>query len=193
MERDGICPVRRGHRTRQRRSETPETYVVWLITQRSRVQIPPPLPRPEAGSEQGSGLLLVFCARICAREPAQAAPSLVASAWSAIASEASEPPMISCASVLATWRSASRSAWTYCFMVNATSACPIRLLRAFKAAPAAPRPASAPGSALGGPPAHAGPHRTTARSTRLTRHADQCVPSRLASPLIVQLAVLAFA
>ena len=25
-----------------------ETRVVWLITQRSRVQIPPPLPRPEA-------------------------------------------------------------------------------------------------------------------------------------------------
>ena len=33
-----------------RRVETPETlktHVVWLITQRSRVQIPPPLPRPE--------------------------------------------------------------------------------------------------------------------------------------------------
>ena len=42
-ERDGICAVRRGHRTRQRRPETPETEVVWLITQRSRVQIPPPL------------------------------------------------------------------------------------------------------------------------------------------------------
>jgi antitoxin YefM len=27
-----------------------ETYVVWLITQRSRVQISPLLPRPEAGS-----------------------------------------------------------------------------------------------------------------------------------------------
>ena len=42
-ERDGICPVRRGHHTRERRSETPKTHVVWLITQRSRVQIPPPL------------------------------------------------------------------------------------------------------------------------------------------------------
>ena len=30
--------------------------------------------------------------------------------------------MISCASVFATWRSASRSVWTYCFIVNATSA-----------------------------------------------------------------------
>ena len=42
-ERDEICPVRRGHRARERRPETPETEVVWLITQRSRVQIPPPL------------------------------------------------------------------------------------------------------------------------------------------------------
>ena len=41
--RDGICPVRRGHHTRERPPETPETHVVWLITQRSRVQIPPPL------------------------------------------------------------------------------------------------------------------------------------------------------
>jgi hypothetical protein len=31
-----------------------------------------------------------------------------------------EPPMISSASVVATWRSASRSVSTYCFMVNAT-------------------------------------------------------------------------
>ena len=30
-ERDAICPVRRGHRTRERLSETPETHVVWLI------------------------------------------------------------------------------------------------------------------------------------------------------------------
>jgi antitoxin YefM len=34
-----------------------------LITQRSKVQILPQLPRSEAGSEQGSGLLLVVCAR----------------------------------------------------------------------------------------------------------------------------------
>jgi hypothetical protein len=46
--RDVICPVRRAHRTRERQPETPETCVVWLITQRSRVQIPPPLSRPEA-------------------------------------------------------------------------------------------------------------------------------------------------
>ena len=42
-ERDGICPVCRGHHARGRRPETAETHVVWLITQRSRVQIPPPL------------------------------------------------------------------------------------------------------------------------------------------------------
>src|SRR6516165_6585404 len=35
--------VRRGQRGDQRRRETAETHVVWLITQRSRVQIPPPL------------------------------------------------------------------------------------------------------------------------------------------------------
>jgi len=43
-----ICPVHRGHHTRERRPETAETRVVWLITQRSEVQILPPLPRPEA-------------------------------------------------------------------------------------------------------------------------------------------------
>ena len=41
--RDEICPVRRGHHARERLPETPETDVVVLITQRSRVQIPPPL------------------------------------------------------------------------------------------------------------------------------------------------------
>ncbi len=54
-ERDGIWPVRRGHRTRGRLSETSETCVVWLITQRSRVQIPPPLPSPEALSRTEKG------------------------------------------------------------------------------------------------------------------------------------------
>jgi hypothetical protein len=36
----------RGHHTYQRLPETTETHVVWLITQRSEVQILPPLPRP---------------------------------------------------------------------------------------------------------------------------------------------------
>ena len=55
-EREVICPVRGGHRTRERLPETWETYVVWLITQRSRLQIPPPLLRPEVDSEQGIDL-----------------------------------------------------------------------------------------------------------------------------------------
>jgi hypothetical protein len=54
-EQDRICPVRRGHHARERQSETGETHVVWLITQRSRVQIPPPLPRPEALSRTEKG------------------------------------------------------------------------------------------------------------------------------------------
>jgi hypothetical protein len=49
-----------------------------------------------------------------------------------MSTDASDPPMISSASVVATWRSASRSLWTYCFIVNATSAWPIRLLSAFQ-------------------------------------------------------------
>jgi hypothetical protein len=46
--------------------------------------------------------------------------------------DVSEPPIISSASVLATWRSASKSVWTYCFMVNATSEWPMRWLSAFQ-------------------------------------------------------------
>jgi hypothetical protein len=40
-----VCP---GKRDIKRQPETAEMYVVVLITQRSRVQIPPPLPRSEA-------------------------------------------------------------------------------------------------------------------------------------------------
>jgi hypothetical protein len=53
-----VCP---GQRDIQRRPETAEMRVVVLITQRSRVQIPPPLPRSEADSEQGVGLLRTGC------------------------------------------------------------------------------------------------------------------------------------
>ena len=49
-----------------------------------------------------------------------------------MSTDASEPPMISSARADATWRSASRSLWTYYRSVNATSACPIRLLSAFQ-------------------------------------------------------------
>jgi hypothetical protein len=54
-ERAVLVPVRRGHRIRERSSQTRETYVALLITQRSRVQIPPPLPRPEALSRTEKG------------------------------------------------------------------------------------------------------------------------------------------
>ena len=50
--------------------ETAETVVVWLITQRSRVQIPPPLPRSEAlyRTEKGPsacGLCTDLCTGAC--------------------------------------------------------------------------------------------------------------------------------
>ena len=79
-ERDGICPVRRGHRTRERRPETPETHVVWLITQRSRVQIPPPLP-----SLQVRGLFRSWkgpSSEACARNCAQASEEGRRGGWS---------------------------------------------------------------------------------------------------------------
>ena len=44
---DFLPQVCRGQRGHQRLPETPETHVVWLITQRSRVQIPPPLLIPQ--------------------------------------------------------------------------------------------------------------------------------------------------
>jgi len=50
----GLSPGQRDGAERRRRWET---RVVWLITQRSRVQIPPPLPRPEAPSRTEKGPL----------------------------------------------------------------------------------------------------------------------------------------
>ena len=58
---DRMPQIFRAQRRDQRLYEMSETGVVWLITQRSRVQIPPPLPRPEADSEQGIGLWPEFC------------------------------------------------------------------------------------------------------------------------------------
>ncbi len=49
------------------RSGPPWMGASLLITQRSQVQILPPLPRSEAGSEHGSGLLYVPCQRIWAQ------------------------------------------------------------------------------------------------------------------------------
>ena len=115
--------VRRGQRGDQRPRETPETHVVWLITQRSRVQIPPPLPRPEALSRTEKGPSACgLLTDVLTKRPL----------WTT-AVDVSEPPMISSASVLATtWPSASRSVWTYCFMLNSTSEWPIRWLSAFQ-------------------------------------------------------------
>ena len=62
--------ISRGHHGSQRLAGTPETGVVVLITQRSQVQILPPLPLPplpirrsEASSDSGRGLFAVACAR----------------------------------------------------------------------------------------------------------------------------------
>ncbi len=54
---DFMPQVGRGQRGDQRLPETAETQVGRLITQRSRVQIPPPLPRPEALSRTEKGPL----------------------------------------------------------------------------------------------------------------------------------------
>jgi hypothetical protein len=59
---DDFTPeVGRGQRGDQRLPETAETHVGRLITQRSRVQIPPPLPRQRPSFEQEEGLLHVVC------------------------------------------------------------------------------------------------------------------------------------
>ena len=57
------CPpsVRRGQRGDQGPRETPETYVVVLITQRSRVQIPPPLPGKTAPEGSFPGPFSATC------------------------------------------------------------------------------------------------------------------------------------
>jgi len=60
-ERDGSCPVRRGHCARERHPETGETHVVWLITQRSRVQIPPRYQGQRPSFEQEEGLWPEVC------------------------------------------------------------------------------------------------------------------------------------
>jgi hypothetical protein len=61
--RDRPPPVRRGQRGNEKPPETVETGVVRLITQRSQVQILPPLPRWRPIIEQRIGLLHVVCAR----------------------------------------------------------------------------------------------------------------------------------
>ena len=72
-ERDGIRPVRRGHRARDRRPETPETEVLWLITQRSRVEIPPRYQGQRPSSIKGEGVLHA----VRASAPVHAAVSVI--------------------------------------------------------------------------------------------------------------------
>jgi hypothetical protein len=43
-ERDGTCPIRQGHSTRERPPETAETHVVWLITLRLLAELRAVLP-----------------------------------------------------------------------------------------------------------------------------------------------------
>src|SRR5579859_4092654 len=70
--------VKRGQRGGQTSCVTPETCVVWLITQRSRVQIPPPLPSPQVRglfrSWKGPSACAV-CTELCTR------PLRAAAAW----------------------------------------------------------------------------------------------------------------
>src|SRR5215470_19731303 len=124
---------RPGQMASQRTGETPETCVVRLITQRSRVQIPPPLPGHRPLPIMGGAFRMVdangFANDVVAQTVSPRSPLPVLSVMS---TEASDPPMISSASAVATWRSTSRSLWTYCFIVNATSAWPIRWLSAFQ-------------------------------------------------------------
>jgi hypothetical protein len=91
---------------------------------------PAPATRSEALSDLGKGLSHVVCARICARPSVLMPPRRCRPGCRP---RLPVPrPMISSASVFATCRSASRSVCTYCFMVNATSAWPMRLLSAFQ-------------------------------------------------------------
>jgi hypothetical protein len=104
-----------------------------------------------------------LCAQRTGQGPGAAAPGLSRSGVctdlctdSPVSDPGSAPPMISSASVVATWRCTSRSVCTYCRIVNATSECPIRSLRAFKAPlRSAAGPAPAPASGLGEAPAGA--------------------------------------
>jgi hypothetical protein len=90
-ERTVLVPVRRGHRIRERSSATRETYVALLITQRSRVQIPPPLPRPEAPSRTEKGPLACGLCTDLFTAPGQAAPLRAAGSASAPGSALGRP------------------------------------------------------------------------------------------------------
>ena len=74
--RDVICPVRRGHHPRERRPGTPETSVVWLITQRSEVQILPPLPGKTALRNHPEGRFHGPCDQLCDQRARKSASSV---------------------------------------------------------------------------------------------------------------------
>jgi len=61
---DSIPQVCRGQRGDQGRPETAETNVVWLITQRSEVQILPPLPGKTAPGTSFQGPFSATCDQI---------------------------------------------------------------------------------------------------------------------------------
>jgi hypothetical protein len=67
---------------------------------------PAPATRSEAPSDQGRGLLHVICKRAAGHAAVSSSPAASALPVLVISTEASDPPMISSASVFATWRSA---------------------------------------------------------------------------------------
>jgi hypothetical protein len=60
----GLSPGQRDEAERRRRWERWETCVVWLITQRSRVQIPHPLPGKMARKHCFRGHFLLFVTKL---------------------------------------------------------------------------------------------------------------------------------
>jgi hypothetical protein len=114
-----VCQGQRGD---WRLPETTETGVVWLITQRSQVQILPPLPscRSEASSDHGRGLLHASCKRICNGILVRPLAHVQAVTDDQLGKRDRELPV------------ALQSAWAYCFIANATSAWPTRWLSAFQ-------------------------------------------------------------
>jgi hypothetical protein len=118
-ERAVLIPVRRGHRIRERLCETRETYVALLITQRSRVQIPPPLPRREALSRTEKGPLACGLSRILCTggRSSSAFARLVGDFYRS--ERATDDQLRERVGDLAV---GLQVGLTYCFIVNATSA-----------------------------------------------------------------------
>ena len=73
---DFAAPVGRGQRRGQRQLETAETHVVWLITQRSEVQILPPLPGKTALRNHPEGRFHGPCDQLCDQRARKSASSV---------------------------------------------------------------------------------------------------------------------